>query len=96
MDCHPQTRIVQSENQIIFEYYKEIQAVALRTYVTAQLSYMILHLHESGEFHDLAIINEAQFRKRNAEIRKIFKMKLRHAKRDVWTCDPSDYNGKRK
>ncbi|XP_055324714.1 uncharacterized protein LOC129579092 [Sitodiplosis mosellana] len=91
-DCQLQSRSVQSEYQVLFEYYKDIQAAALRTYITAQLSYMILHLHESGDFRNQSLIYEQHFRQTNAEIRNVFKGKLQQANRVVWTCDPLDYS----
>lgn len=88
-----QSRSVQSEYQVLFEYYKDIQAAALRTYITSQLSYMILHLHESGDFRNQSLIYQEHFRQTNAEVRDVFKSKLQQANRDVWACDPLDYNG---
>lgn len=94
MDCQHQTRVLPSVGQAIFEYYKEVQALALRTYITEQLSYMILHLHESGNFHELAKLNQQRFRNQTKEIRQLFKSKLMEAKREIRTCDPENYNGK--
>lgn len=76
-----------------FDYYKDIQATALRTYITVQLAYMILHLHESGNFLDQAVDNHDKFREKNAEIRRIFKTRLQETNREVWTCDPLFYDG---
>lgn len=78
---------------MLSEYYKDIQAAALRTYITAQLSYMILHLHESGNFREQSLAYQERFLQTNNEIRNIFHMKLQTANRDVWTCDPINYNG---
>ncbi|XP_031620535.1 uncharacterized protein LOC116339055 [Contarinia nasturtii] len=91
-DCQLQSRSVQSEYQMLFEYYKDIQAAALRTYITSQLSYMILHLHESGEFHNQSLVYQEHFRELNAQVRNVFNSKLQQANRDVWACDPLDYN----
>lgn len=77
----------------MFDFYKDIQAAALRTYITAQLSFMILHLHESGDFRNQSIVYREQFRERNANIRDVFKSKLPLANKDVWSCDPSNYDG---
>lgn len=40
----------QAEHQIVLEVYKDIQALYLRGYIIAQLSYMILGLREKGMF----------------------------------------------
>lgn len=87
------SRSMQSEYQVVFEYYKDVQAAALRTYITAQLSYMILHLHESGDFRNQSIAYQMMFRQINDDVRKVFKSNLESANRDIWTCDPLDYNG---
>lgn len=92
-DCQSSSGSVQSEYQVLHEYYKDIQAAALRTYITAQLSYMILNLHESSDFRNQSLIYQEHFRQENAAIRKVFMNKLMHADRDVWACDPTDYNG---
>lgn len=92
-ECQLASRSVQSEHQVLFEYYKDIQAAALRTYITAQLSYMILHLHESGDFRNQSIVYKEQFHQANADVRKVFASKLESANRDIWTCDPLDYSG---
>lgn len=78
---------------MLIDYYKDIQAAALRTYITAQLSYMILHLHESGDFRNQSIVYRETFRQRNAEIRDVFKSKLPLANKDIWSCDASDFTG---
>lgn len=54
---------------------------------------MILHLHESGEYHNQSLIYQDHFRQINAQVRNVFKIKLQQANRDVWTCDPQDYDG---
>lgn len=87
------TRSVQSEYQVLYEYYKDIQAAALRTYITAQLSYMILHLHESGDFRNQSLAYQERFCQTNAEIQNSFKIKLQQANRDVVACDPVNYDG---
>lgn len=87
------SRSHQSEYQVIFEFFKDVQAAALRTYITAQLSYMILHLHESGDFRNQSIAYQMKFRQIDADVRKVFKSKLESANRDIWTCDPLDYDG---
>lgn len=92
-ECQLPSRSIQSEYQVIFEYYKDIQAASLRTYITAQLSYMILHLHESGDFRNQSIAYKAKFHQIVADVRNVFKNKLQSANKDVWTCDPLDYNG---
>lgn len=81
-------RSVQSEYQTLLQYYKDIQAAALRTYITAQLSYMILHLHESGNFREQSIAYQEQFVKLNAEIQNVFRPKLKAASKYVFACDP--------
>lgn len=78
---------------MIYDYYKDIQAAALRTYITAQLSYMILHLHESGDFRNQSIIYREKFLERNANIRTVFKSKLPLANKDVWSCDALGFDG---
>lgn len=78
---------------MLYEYYKDIQAAALRTYITAQLSYIILHLHESGNFREQSIAYRKRFVQTNHQIRDAFQAKLRTANRDVWNCDPINYNG---
>lgn len=85
------SRSVQSEHQVIFEYYKDIQAAALRTYITAQLSYMILHLHESGPFREQSLQYRQLFRDRSEAVAEKFKNKLSVASREVWNCDPANY-----
>lgn len=92
-ECQLLSRSVQSEHQVLYEYYKDIQAAALRTYITEQLSYMILHLHESGNFREQSLAYQEHFHKISSQIRDAFQMKLQSANRDVWTCDPIDYNG---
>lgn len=87
------SKAILSEYQLLFDYYKDIQAAALRTYITVQLSYMILHLHESGEFRSQSIAYREQFRERNADIRAVFKSKLPLANKDIWSCDAHDFNG---
>lgn len=76
-----------------FDYYKDIQATALRTYITVQLAFMILHLHESGNFLELAVENHEKFVMKNADIRKMFKNRIHETNREVWACDPQDYDG---
>lgn len=88
-----QSRSVESEHQTLFEYYKDIQAASLRTYITAQLSYMMLYLHESGEYRNQSIAYQERFREMSANVRDAFKSKLQSAHREIWTCDPLDYNG---
>lgn len=87
------SRSVQSEQQVLYEYYKDIQAAALRTYITTQLSFIILHLHESGNFREQSIAYRGRFIKTNQKIRDAFQAKLRTANRDVWNCDPINYSG---
>lgn len=86
---------VQSEHQVIFEYYKDIQAAALRTYITVQLSYMILHLHESGPFRERSLQYRQFFRQRSKLNTDKFKIALAAANREIWTCDPENYEGKK-
>lgn len=78
---------------MLYEYYKDVQAAALRTYITAQLSYIILHLHESGNFRGQSIAYRDRFVQTNQQIRDAFQAKLGTANRDVWNCDPINYNG---
>lgn len=78
---------------MLFEYYKDVQAAALRTYITTQLSFMILHLHESGDFRNQSIAFQTKFRTIDENIRNVFKSKLASANRDTWTCDALDFNG---
>lgn len=59
----------------------------------AQLSYMILHLHESGNFREQAIEYRKRFTQLHADIQEAFKTRLREANRNIWACDPSDYHG---
>lgn len=93
MDCNFDGRIILPVHQVEFDYYKDIQATALRTYITVQLAFMILHLHESGDFLEKAIQNHDKFREENAEIRKMFKSRLHGTNREVWACDPHFYDG---
>lgn len=53
---------------------------------------MILHLHESGNFSAESLLYQERFREQNAKIRKTFKAKLKNANKDIWTCDPVNYN----
>lgn len=93
LECQSQLRSVQSEYQALFEYYKDIQASSLRTYITAQLSYMMLFLHESGEYRNLSIAYQERFRRIYVDVQSKFKSKLEMATREIWSCDPLDYNG---
>lgn len=92
-ECQLQSRSVQSELQTLFEYYKDIQAASLRTYITAQLSYMMLYLHESGEYRNQSIAYQERFRQISEQVRAAFRNRLQSANREVRTCDPLDYNG---
>lgn len=78
---------------MLHEYYKDIQAASLRTYITAQLSYMILHLHESGDYRNQSLAYQERFHQINAEIQSVFKSKLQQSNRDVWACDAIDNDG---
>lgn len=40
----------QAEQQIVLEMYKDVEALYLRGYIIAQLSYMILGLREKGTY----------------------------------------------
>lgn len=62
------------------------------TIFKAQLSYMILHLHESGNFREQAIEYRERFSQLHADIQHTFQTKLETANRNIWTCDPVDYN----
>lgn len=90
-ECQLASRSVQSEHQVLFECYKDIQAAALRAYITAQLSFMILHLHESSEYRNQSIVYREHFRRINDNVRKVFKSKMHEANRLIWMCDPDDF-----
>lgn len=76
----------ESEYQVLFEYYKDIQAIALKAYISSQLSYMVLHLHESGNFRELSIAYRERFIEKNFEIKDVFKENLANASADVLMC----------
>lgn len=54
---------------------------------------MILHLHESGNFREQAAEYRERFGQLHTDIQQTFKTKLQKANRNIWTCDPVDYNG---
>lgn len=76
----------ESEYQVLFEYYKDIQAIALKAYISSQLSYMVLSLHESGNFRGLSVAYRERFIEKNFEIKDLFKENLAKARADVIKC----------
>lgn len=84
--CHGTTTISESQYQVIFEYYKDIQAIALKTFIASQLSYMILHLHESGNYRDQSITYRERFIDKNFEVKDLFREQLGEADADVHQC----------
>lgn len=84
--CHDSTGVRESQYQVIIEYYKDIQALALKTYISAQLSYMILRLHESGDYHEQSNAYRQRFIDRNFEVKDAFRERLKEASADVLEC----------
>lgn len=47
-DCRNNTSTVQSPHQVVYDFYRDIQSGFLKSYVTAQMSYMILGYYNNG------------------------------------------------
>lgn len=71
---------------MIFEFYKDIQALALKTFIASELSYMVLHLHESGSYRDESIAYRERFIDQNFEIKNAVGEQLKSANADVLKC----------
>lgn len=46
--CHTNGDTVQSSHQIVFDLYRDIQSGLLKSYITSQMSYMILAYYNTG------------------------------------------------
>lgn len=47
-NCHRHGETVQSSHQVVYDLYRDIQSGFLKSYITAQMSYMILGYYNNG------------------------------------------------
>ncbi|XP_031638450.1 uncharacterized protein LOC116350692 [Contarinia nasturtii] len=86
--------IVESEFQLIYNYYKDVRAALLKTYMLTQLSHMLININNKGS--NVVSSQRPYYVKDELDlrvdlIRRNVKNLLKIAKRDSWVCDRFPY-----
>lgn len=48
VECHRTSETVEAAHQIVYDFYRDIQSGLLKSYITSQMSYMILAYYNSN------------------------------------------------
>ncbi|XP_031617015.1 uncharacterized protein LOC116336929 [Contarinia nasturtii] len=81
---------VQSSHHVIYDLYRDIQSGFLKSYITAQMSYMILSYYNSGaleNYSEQVDILRTTFQQRFSDLRQIATRFLKKSDKTVWKCD---------
>ncbi|XP_055307895.1 uncharacterized protein LOC129572010 isoform X2 [Sitodiplosis mosellana] len=83
---------VESEFQLIYNYYKDVRAALLKTYILTQLSHMLININNKGNnFSSTSYYVKDELFRRVDLIKRNVKNLLKIAKRDSWVCDRFPY-----